>query len=953
MAEEPGSGKALSRLKGLKDSIDRSLDKRLTKAAESVDRSTEAAGSAKDRASAAMKKVDETGGRYIDIVFSREGFYNLFDKMIEHPKTTLMVTLILTSILIVPLVKWDAVDKKLNENEDPPNMLGYLNLNMNAAFDVYLPEGEETSNILNEVRENWTIDLFVLYFETMNAFDRNIGTNITDVGILQEMTVIERGLNTVESDRGAEDDVIYVLSIASIIRELNGSTPQALYAFQHQVEKATGTNTGWADTWIDIMANQSGSYEIPEDQDDVNDWVNQVEERILNHIVLDTNGDGVWDSAICLIGLVSDLDFDEITVRVRDSYQNEVADYNGRVPANMKLKVRDTGTIPVTKDVQDRSVREGINALIIATLFILVALFVFHRTLKILFIALVPVSVSIALTFSIIAITKLPITPQVIAVGPILIALGVAYGLYIANRYAEESQIEDKQERIKVAVRTTGKAVFLSAITTAGGFASLMVTNILPMQTVGLTLTLGIIVNYMMAMLLVPPLVLLLDYHKRGDTLGDKFKVISPIPIKHTKKILAGGIVLLLLSLSIMLSGGVGSDVDFLSFAPEDQESLVTYKDYAEIFKGGEIGMVIVRGAPAIGDDYEYSMKDYDVLRSAEHLENRINEVKDTWAISIVDIFKTLRLRNLLDAQDDYDVIPALLSVAGLANINQQDEYLNMTYWDLIEQSPENKQPYNLRLFWIEMVYDSLSPELREFFINSDYSKMLIFIDMPIESVQKSRSKVEGVNAAVKEVPAGLSTSKLTGVAAIGITVNDLIFVNAITSMILSLVFVLIVLMVIFRSVRYSVITVIPLSIVVGLLPLTLYLFNTPLTIITAMLGSIVVGAGVDFSIHTTERLREEGETLDGIRTTIETSGRSFVEATAVTLAGLFAGFFIPIQPIYVFIGLIQFLLVLCVLAALFYLTAIYTYLIRGRLYDELMYGRHDTGATTEVDLVE
>jgi len=647
MAEEPGSGKALSRLKGLKDSIDRRLDRRLTKAAESVDRSSEAAGTAKERASAAMKKVDETGGRYIDIVFSREGFYNLFDRMIEHPKVTLMITLIITSILIVPLIKWDAVDKKINEDEDPPNLLGYLNLNMNAAFDVYLPEGEETSNILNEVRENWTIDLFVLYFETQNAFDRNVGTNITDVGILEEITIIERGLNSVENDRGEEDDVIYVLSIASIIRELNGSTPQALYALQHQVEKATGSDTSLFDPLIDAMANQSGSYEIPDDQPDVNDLVHQIEPRILGHIVLDTNGDDIWDSAICLIGLVEDLDFDEITDRVRDSYQNEVKEYNSRVSDDMKLKVRDTGTIPVTKDVQDRSVKEGVNALVIATLFILVALFIFHRTLKILLIALVPVSVSMALTFSIIAITRLPITPQVIAVGPILIALGVAYGLYIANRYAEESQIEDKQERIKVAVRTTGKAVFLSAITTAGGFASLMVTNILPMQTVGLTLTLGIIINYMMAMLLVPPLVLILDYHKRGDILGDKFKALSPIPVNHTKKILAAGIVLLLLSLGILMSGGVGSDVDFLSFAPDDQESLITYKDYAEIFKGGEIGMVIVRGAPAVGDDYENSMKDYDVLQSTENLENQINEVEDTWAISIVDIFKTLRLRNI------------------------------------------------------------------------------------------------------------------------------------------------------------------------------------------------------------------------------------------------------------------------------------------------------------------
>ncbi|HID74005.1 MAG TPA: hypothetical protein EYP43_03015, partial [Thermoplasmata archaeon] len=761
----------------------------------------------------------------------------------------------------------------------------------------------------------------ILYFETENARDDTIKVNITDVRILKEISQIEtgrdsqgRGLNYVPNDHGEEDDFIYVLSIASIVRELNGSSSRAIPAFFHQVENATGVDLDFLKPLKDAAVAQAGTYRIPDDQDDVNDWVDQVDPRILEHMVLDTNKDKIWDSAISLLGLVSNLDFDEITMRVREYYQDEVERYNAQAPPGYRLYVRDTGTIPVTKDVQDRSVEEGINALVIATILVLIALFIFHRTLKILLIALIPVSVSIALTFSIVSITRLPITPQVIAVGPIIIALGVAYGLYIANRYAEESQIEDKTERIKVAVRTTGKAVFLSAVTTAGGFASLMTANILPMQTVGLTLTLGILINYIVAMLLVPPLVLILDYHKRGDSFGRYFKKISPIPARHTRKILATGVVLLILSMGLLWSGAIGSDVDFLSFAPEDQPSLMTFKDYGDIFHGGASGMVIVRGAPATEDRYEDSMKDYDVLQSVDNLEAQINRVENVWAISVVDIFKTLRLKNILQAQADnpeaFQLMEYLLAIMSDLGIHQHEKYENMTYWDIIVQSPENKQPYNVRLFWIEMVYDSLTPEVREFFINSDYSKMLIFIDMPIKSVAKSRAAVDGVNRAVARWPAGQSTSKLTGVAAVGITVNDLIFINAITSLILSLVFVLIVLMVIFRSVRYSIITVIPLSIVIGLLPLTFFIFGTPLTIITAMLGSIVVGAGVDFSIHTTERIREEGETLEGVQQTIETSGRSFVEATAVTLAGLLAGFAIPIKPIHVFIGLIMFLLV-------------------------------------------
>ena len=33
------------------------------------------------------------------------------------------------------------------------------------------------------------------------------------------------------------------------------------------------------------------------------------------------------------------------------------------------------------------------------------------------------------------------LTPQVVLVAPIIIALGVAYGLYIANRYSEEEGV--------------------------------------------------------------------------------------------------------------------------------------------------------------------------------------------------------------------------------------------------------------------------------------------------------------------------------------------------------------------------------------------------------------------------------------------------------------------------------------------------------------------------------
>ena len=84
----------------------------------------------------------------------------------------------------------------------------------------------------------------------------------------------------------------------------------------------------------------------------------------------------------------------------------------------------------------------------------------------------------------------------VIIVGPILLALGVSYGLHITNRYAEETGTKD--EKIRQSLASTGRAVFLSAVTTVIGFISLTFTPMKPIETVGIALSGGIVIVYLL-----------------------------------------------------------------------------------------------------------------------------------------------------------------------------------------------------------------------------------------------------------------------------------------------------------------------------------------------------------------------------------------------------------------------------------------------------------------------
>ena len=69
--------------------------------------------------------------------------------------------------------------------------------NMTRDIEVYLPEGEESTDILIEVREDWATDLIIVYLETPNANDPQfyndpVLDNITYVPTLKEISLLEQ-----------------------------------------------------------------------------------------------------------------------------------------------------------------------------------------------------------------------------------------------------------------------------------------------------------------------------------------------------------------------------------------------------------------------------------------------------------------------------------------------------------------------------------------------------------------------------------------------------------------------------------------------------------------------------------------------------------------------------------------------------------------------------------------
>jgi len=100
--------------------------------------------------------------------------------------------------------------------------------------------------------------------------------------------------------------------------------------------------------------------------------------------------------------------------------------------------------------------------------------------------------------------TGIPFNPANIMMLPLVIGIGITNGIHILNRFAEE-------RNPSILAKSTGKAVFVSGLTTIVGFGSLVLAQHQGIRSLGLVMALGT-TTCMVAGLTVLPAILTLRY---------------------------------------------------------------------------------------------------------------------------------------------------------------------------------------------------------------------------------------------------------------------------------------------------------------------------------------------------------------------------------------------------------------------------------------------------------
>ncbi len=126
-------------------------------------------------------------------------------------------------------------------------------------------------------------------------------------------------------------------------------------------------------------------------------------------------------------------------------------------------------------------------------------------------------------------------------------------------------------------------------------------------------------------------------------------------------------------------------------------------------------------------------------------------------------------------------------------------------------------------------------------------------------------------------------------------------------------------LLVAIRSIRYAVVTIIPVGLVVAWLYGLMYLTGFSLNFVTATIGAVSIGVGIDFSIHLMLRFREELARRENSDEALRYAARGTGVALAASAASSIVGFgimgFSP-MPMFSSYGILTALMIFLALAA-------------------------------------
>ncbi len=470
---------------------------------------------------------------------------------------------------------------------------------------------------------------------------------------------------------------------------------------------------------------------------------------------------------------------------------------------------------------------------------------------------------------------------------PILVVgLGVDYAIHLQANYqrglSEGRAVEQATAR---SVRVVGGALVLSSVTTIIGFLTNIFSGISGLADFGIYSAVGIASAFLFTVVLFPAARLLLD-RRNPELLAANAQAFARSERSVLDRIVGGAAVLarrvpgltvatfaLLVAGSAAVATNLKSEFTFVDFVPEDSIVREAFVTLIDDFGGtvGESTQVLVRS----------DLSDPTVWNSA------------------------------LDAASSLGDTPGVLNNNGIVQITSPQSIIG----ELIDPESATHQPELAAVAQASGLNSDLSAAA-----DADLPAVLTAAEDSIESTWNGESFLVTIGTqsassnATAQLADDLEAAYGPTATATSRDIVDAEVVSAISNVqVQSVIFVIIaaglfVALSFFVSDRRPVmglITVLPVAAVVVFLFAFMVLVGIPLGPVTATLAAVVIGVGVDYTIHITHRFldfRRDGlDTAAAITATLGTTGAALVVSgltTGIGFAVLLLSSLIPFQQL-------------------------------------------------------
>ena len=495
-----------------------------------------------------------------------------------------------------------------------------------------------------------------------------------------------------------------------------------------------------------------------------------------------------------------------------------------------------------------------------------------------------------------------------------MISLGADFVIHAVSRYREERRLGvNARSALRLGMAGVLAALFLAMVTDAIAFLSNVSADIEVVIGFGIGAGFAILAAFVILGLTVPVALMRWDARQEKAAPGPATPE-SPPPVRGAESqpsrvadfvVALARARLIVLPLAAVVTAFAGyyafqleGSFDVKDFFKSDSDFVIGLDKIDDHVgdAGGESAFIYIEGD--LAEPAALVAIDRFLARAADNPTVSKNDEAEA----------TLQARPLFGILEQVmhsDYARAQIEAASGVSLSPDEGIHEVRYGGKVYRSPDSKEQLKAIYDYISVNGVPLSPnqniydhlEVGETFFHDptgarpDVTTIVFGIPGTREqaNVIKSRDALNEDIRLLEAEPsisrAGLTGSPYTRQAALDATTDGLQ-----RALPIAVIACLVVAMAAMRSIRFGVVTIIPIGLVVAWLYAFMYAFDFGLNFVTATIAAVSVGVGIDYAIHMTQRFREElaraADKVQALRQAARGTGIALTASAATSIVG-------------------------------------------------------------------